>query len=879
MKKQSKSNLIIHNEEYDDFSCENAFSSQGEIIPPTEGEIIVKQTKLDNNKIKIKSKRNRVLQSNAERYFPNIEDGLSDDIIKNRIIDRLTNKSDAKYSKSIFSIIVGNSCTFFNFLGLIVFIAYLAVKASLANFIFILFFAVNLTIGIIQEIRAKLSLEKLSILQSPTTKVIRNGKELEIPSEEIVLDEIFKITIGNQIPVDAIVKSGNIEVNESLLTGESVPIKKTVGDKIMAGSFITGGSCFAQADSVGDDCYVQKLTMRAKKFKKPHSELMSTINWIVKIVGLLIIPIAVGIGLVNYRTTILAISEGVFKGLGIANEVVTKTGAVIIGMIPSGLVLLTTMALSLGVIRLHKSNTLVQDMYSLEMLARVDVLCLDKTGTITDGRMNVIDTVLLNERHPYNLNDIIGTMEKLLDDNNQTAIALRSHFIPQNEFTAIKMLPFTSARKFSAVTFEGIGTYAIGAPEFIISEITDTVKSQIDKYTFTGNRVLMLAYSQASISSKETLPQMKPLALIAISDNIREEAIQTIKWFKDNDVNVKVISGDNPITVSEIAKRAGIENASNWISLDGLSDKEVVSIANKYTVFGRVSPDQKAVLIKALKRAGHTVAMTGDGVNDILAMRESDCSITVATGADSAKSVAHIVLTDNNFNSMPKVVREGRRVINNIQKSSSLYLMKTIFITLLALLSIATASSFPFKSGMLTMLEFAVIGIPSIILSLQPNDKRVEGDFLSTIFLNALPGALILLLNVYIIKLLNLLGIFNDAMHPEQLCTTLQVVSFTLGGVVYLYKTCRPFNTARTILMLTVSVIISAWLIFLLDTSIFIPEFNFFELTNLFPFNGAPGVNWKYFVLLISIVELNVLLIDKFFSISRNLASGINEKL
>ena len=823
------------NDEFD------TLESKVETMPITKNSKPVKNSpKKPNKKV---SRKNAVLQSKAERYEPNIENGLSFEEVENRVNQGLTNETNTKYSKSILSIILTNSCTFFNLLGLIVFIAYLLVQATFANFLFIFFFAINLTIGIFQEIRAKLSIEKLSILQNPITKVIRNGVEMDINSKEIVLDDIFKITSGNQIPVDGIVKSGYVEVNESLLTGESIAVKKNVGDFLLAGSFVTGGSCIAKAEKVAEECYVQKLTIRAKKFKKPHSKLMGTIQWIVKIIGILIVPIAIGIGLVNYKSVMSAIDGGNFIGTSLQNEVVTKTGAVIIGMIPSGLVLLTTMALSLGVIRLHKSNTLVQDMYSLEMLARVDVLCLDKTGTITDGRMNVLETTLLTQNHPYSVNDIIGSMEKVLDDNNQTAVALRAHFIPEKEFTAIKTIPFSSQRKYSAITFEGVGTYALGAPEFILSDIPDYLKSQIDKYTYTGNRVLLLAYSPASISSKNTLPQMKPIAIIAISDNIREEAINTIKWFKDNDVDVKVISGDNPITVSEIAKRAGISNSSNWISLEGLSDKEVASIADKYTVFGRVSPDQKAVLIKSLKRAGHTVAMTGDGVNDILAMRESDCSITVATGADAAKNVAHIVLTDNNFNSMPKVVAEGRRVINNIQQSASLYLMKTIFITLLALLSIASTTQFPFASGMLTILEFAVIGVPSIILSHQPNEKRVEGDFLYTIFSNAIPGALILLLNVYIIKLLNLLGIFNDTLKPELLCTTLQVVSFTLGGAVYLFKICKPFNLGRALLMVAVSLIIAVWMIFLLDTSIFIEGLNFFMLTNMFPVFGASGVD------------------------------------
>ncbi len=862
------------NDEFDIVENEVTQTTMFENENPKINENSTNKNTKQNKKGKNAKRKTAVNQAKATRLSPTAEYGLTFEEVEKRTSDGLINETNNNYSKSILSIILSNCCTFFNLLGLIVFIAYIAVGASLSNFIFIAFFAANLIWGIIVEISAKVSIEKLSILQTASTKVIRNGVEMEISSEEVVLDDIFKIASGNQIPVDSIVRSGYVEVNESLLTGESVPVKKHEGDFLLAGSFVVGGSCVAQADKVGDECYVQKLTMRAKKFKKPHSKLMGTIQWIVKIIGILIVPIAIGIGLVNFKMFNPALE------LTISNFVVTKTGAVIIGMIPSGLVLLTTVALSLGVLRLHKSNTLVQDMYSLEMLARVDVLCLDKTGTITDGRMNVLETVEFTSSHPYRINDIIGSMEKVLDDNNQTAVALRAHFIPDREFNAIKTIPFSSARKYSAITFENVGTYALGAPEFILSEIPDYIKNYIEKFTSTGNRVLLLAYSQASISSKNTLPLMKPIAIIAISDNIREEAITTIKWFKDNDVAVKVISGDNPITVSEIAKRAGISNSSNWISLEGLSDKEVASIADKYTVFGRVSPDQKCVLVKALKRAGHTVAMTGDGVNDILAMRESDCSVTVASGADAAKNVAHIILTDNNFNSLPKVVAEGRRVINNIQQSASLYLMKTIFITLLALLSIASTSAFPFVSGMLTILEFAVIGIPSVILSLQPNDKRVEGDFLFTIFSNAIPGALILLLNVYIIKFLTVAGIFNglEETYAESLSITLQVVSFTLGGTVYLYKICRPFNLGRTLLMTAVIIIISVWMLFLLDTSIFINGFNFFMLTNLFPVFGAKGVPWYYFVLLIAIFELDIPLVDKFFEVNKNLTSSLKNK-
>ncbi len=883
-----KSENLIPSEEAAN-SAENATLSNGNEVgteqkkdgaaPFSESEGVTEPEKENTKptKLRVKPKRKRVKQSDAIRYDVSAEKGLTFEQADERYVDGLINKVTDNTSKSYFSIIFGNTFTFFNLLCALVLTAYAIVGTTISNFIFIIPFASNLIIGIIQEIRAKISVEKLSILQSPVTKVVRNGNTLEIPSDEIVLDDVFKLITGNQIPVDAVILSGYLEVNESVLTGESVPVKKSAGDTIMAGSFVTGGSCFAKADKVGGECFVQKLTAKAKKFKKPNSELMGTFNWIVRIVGLLIVPIAIGMGLVNYRYAI----ANPPSDTGITAFVVLRTGTVVLGMIPAGLILLTTIALSLGVIRLYKRNTLVQDMYSLEMLARVDVLCLDKTGTITDGRMKVKEDILLADHHPYALNDIIGTMENILDDNNMTAIALRAHYVPEKEFSVIKTLPFTSARKFSAVTFSEAGTYALGAPEFILAEMPDALKMRIDRYTMAGNRVLLLAHSGAAITVKEQLPAtMRPVALIVLEDNIREEAIKTIKWFKDNDVHVKVISGDNPITVSEIAKRAGVENASNWISLEGLSNKEIASVADKYTVFGRVTPDQKAVLIKTLKNIGHTVAMTGDGVNDILAMREADCSVTVASGADSAKNVAHIVLADNNFNSMPRVVAEGRRVINNIQQSASLFLMKTIFITLLALLSILTGKPFPFETKMLTILELVIIGFASLILSLQPNEKRVEGDFLSTIFSNAIPGALILLLNVYIVKFFDLFDVFES----EKYSLTLQVVAFTFGGLVYLFYICKPLNLTRGIVTGISTLVIMLWFTVFLDTTPYLKGLfdkinpgadpNFFGLTSLFPMTKD---NWQFIILIICIVQFDILIISKLVEFNKKITGDLKK--
>lgn len=840
-------------------------NSDLELKAPVTTQSVVDGNETQNHIVnpKIKKKR-KILQRDAKRYTPAYTQGLSRAQVEERIENGLTNNVKERNSKSIPAIIIGNTFTFFNLLCALVIVAYASVSADLGNFTFILPFAINLVIGIFQEIRAKISIEKLSILQAPVTKVIRNGVEYEISTKDIVLDDVFKVVSGNQIPVDGIVLDGFAEVNESLLTGESVPIKKQAGDKILAGSFITSGSLVAKADKVAEECYVQKLTEKVKKYKKSTSELMGTLTWIVKIVGLIIVPIAIGIGLVNYKNPL--------PNDNLMRFVVTRTGAVILGMIPAGLILLTTIALSLGVIRLYKRNTLVQDMFSLEMLARVDVLCLDKTGTITDGRMQVIKDIIVSERHPYDIVDIIGTMQSVFDDNNATSSALRAHYIPKRDFTVVKTIPFSSARKYSAVTFSETGTYAIGAPEFVLSDLSPFIKEQMEHYVNHGNRVLLLAHSSAQITKNGSLPStLKPIALIILSDNIRPEAIETINWFKQNEVQVKVISGDNPITVSEIAKRAGIDNASNWISLEGLSDKEVASIADKYTVFGRVTPDQKCVLIKALKMGGHTVAMTGDGVNDILAMRESDCAITVATGADAAKSVAHIVLADNNFNSMPKVVAEGRRVINNIQQSASLFLMKTIFVTLLAFISIATMSPFPFETKHLTMLELFVIGFASLALSIQPNEKRVEGDFLTTIFSNAIPGGLILLLNVYIIKLIELFGIFPNS----DFSMTMQVVAFSLGGVMYLHKVCKPYNVLRAIIVCIVTIAMSVWVIWLLDTSLTLGIDNFFGLTALFPLTKD---NWEFPLILIAIIELNLIIVEPLSSLNKSIMSSLRKK-
>jgi cation-transporting ATPase E len=518
-------------------------------------------------------------------------------------------------------------------------------------------------------------------------------------------------------------------------------------------------------------------------------------------------------------------------------------------MIPSGMFLLTSMALAVGVIRLARHNMLVQDLYSLEMLARIDVLCLDKTGTITDGRMKVNDCILLANPQNYTISEIMGSMLAELKDNNQTSTALLNHFGSSKVLSAVKTIPFSSKRKFSAVTFKDAGTFAFGAPEFVLKEVPEKIQNLIRQYASMGLRVLVLAYSKTAITG-DTLPVMKPMAIITITDCIRENAAATIDWFKANDVDLKVISGDNPLTVSEISRRVGIPNAEKYISLEGMSEHDVIEVAEKYTVFGRVSPEQKAILVKQLKIAGHKVAMTGDGVNDILAMKEADCAVALAAGSDATRNIAHLVLMDNNFNSMPKVVHEGRRVINNIQSSASLYLMKTLFTMLLAVITfLIPFQSYPFETNNMLILEIFIIGVPSFFLSLQKNDKRVEGNFINYVISKAFPSALLMVFScVIIIFAKALLTGVNQALSPE-IYTTMMVVSITFAGVIMLYRTCQPFNLFRGVLftLCLIAILICVFLSLILGGEIF-------GLTKMWPLSQY----WHHLLIIATTISLIV---------------------
>ncbi len=739
----------------------------------------------------------------CERFTPTVEEGLTEAQVEARFRQFAFNDTNKKYSKSYASIFIGNICTFFNLLCLCAFIALLlAGTTGITNYLVIIITSANIIIAIIQEIIAKRSIDRLSIMGSATSKVVRDGEIVEIPSSEIVLDDILLLELGNQVPADCILAEGSVEVNESLLTGESVPIKKMPGDALYAGSFISSGSGKFRVEKVGKDTYLEKLTAKARKYRRPNSELMNSTKLIIKCVGFLIVPIAIGMFFTTYHAPLSETAlSGVFDYIFDAkiNYAIQRTCTVVIGMIPSGMMLLTSIALALGVIRLAKNNTLVQDLYSIEMLARVNVLCLDKTGTITDGRMRVSDCVILNTVGQYSLGDIMGSMLSALNDNNQTSIALLNHFGHSDALSPTAKIPFSSKRKLSAVTFEDTGTFCMGAPEFVLKPMPAKVDRIVKQYAQMGLRVIVLAHSPTPIVGDKLPANLKPVAIISIADNIREDAVDTIKWFRQNDVAVKVISGDNPVTVAEVAKRAGIENADKFISLEGLSDKEVESVANKYTVFGRVTPDQKAILVRSIKGAGNTVAMTGDGVNDILALKEADCAISVASGSEAARNVSHLVLMDNNFASMPKVVGEGRRVVNNIKNSASLYLMKTLFTGILAVICMVILQQpYLFMPSNMLLLEVCIIGAPSVALSLQPNKERVQGKFITHVMSRSIPGAVLMICCVMAIYLVY----FFNPQEYEAYYVPMCMMAMTFAGLVMLLRVCQPLNVYRTTLFL-----------------------------------------------------------------------------
>ncbi|MBQ8434175.1 MAG: HAD-IC family P-type ATPase [Clostridia bacterium] len=702
---------------------------------------------MTNKQIKKLNKVKTIDQLTVERYQVDAKVGLTAQQVQSRVDEGLVNIDNTRKSKSIGQIILSNLITFFNMVYLIITVLLVANgKWMQCTYLPVVF--ANTAIAIVQEIKSKLTLDKLKLITQPQIKVIRGGEAVDIAVDQLVLDDVVLLASGSQISADCVILDGFVEANESILTGESDAITKKPGDTLYAGSFVVSGSCTAQVKAIGKFNYIAGLTGRAKQYKKPRSQMLKALNTILIFEAIILVPMAIGLYIINVK------SFGAELSWQLNDKALELTAGSIISMITAGPFLLTSVALGASFLRLAKNKTMVQELYCIEMLARVDTLCLDKTGTITDGTMQVVESIDLrpNSRVSYTVREIISSMNTALQADNMTSKALKKYFGSPRKpsMDAVAVVPFSSERKLSAVAFQGEGTYFLGAPEYVLKTQNQHVTDLVNKYAEQGLRVLLLAHSSTTMSSSSAnLPQVRrPVAVIVIEDHIRTDAEETINWFRQNGVAIKIISGDNPSTVANIATRVGVEDADNYISLEGMTEEQVREVANKYTVFGRVSPDQKAILVKAMRQAGHTVSMTGDGVNDILAMKEADCSISLAGGSDAARQVAHLILMNDSFSSLPKVVAEGRRVVNNIQNTTSMFFMKTVYVIAINIMLLVMHFAFnqtmasPLTSLQVTLMDAVVVGIPSALLALQPNERIIEGNFLGNVLKHCFPAAL-----------------------------------------------------------------------------------------------------------------------------------------
>ena len=674
-----------------------------------------------------------VVRGEIQRVVPDYRVGLNPEQIRIREENGWTNDEVAPPGLTTKEIVHNNIFTYFNLIFLILAIL-LCLVGSFRNLTFLPVIICNTLIGIIQEIRSKKVLDRLTMLNAPHAEVIRGGVSLNLEADQLVVDDIVVFRAGNQICADAVVEAGEVQVNESLLTGESDEITKKRGDRLMSGSFVVSGSCHARLDKVGADSYISQLTLEAKSMQQgEQSEMIRSLDKLVKMVGIALIPIGI----------ILFVQSYFYNHDSFRQSIISMVAAVI-GMIPEGLYLLASVALAVSAMRLASKKVLLHDMKSIETLARVNVLCVDKTGTITEDSMCVSEVVkakAYDEEKMPDLNRMIGDFVKGMDADNSTMHAMQEHFTEHSDKVPEKVIPFSSTVKYSGVIFKD-QAYVLGAPEFVLREGYTKYQGRIEQYTSRGFRVLVFGSYDGEPDGKPLTGTVTPLGYVLLLNKVREEAPATFKYFADQGVAIKVISGDNPITVSETAKQAGIEGAENYVDAGTLKTEEDIALAvSKYTVFGRVIPEQKRQFVQALKKQGMTVAMTGDGVNDVLALKAADCSIAMASGSDAAKSASHIVLLKNNFNAMPHIVNEGRRVINNITASASMYLIKTIFSVVLSIGMILFGHGYPFKPIQLTVISACCVGIPTFFLTYEPNFKRVSGDFLKTVFKNAFPFA------------------------------------------------------------------------------------------------------------------------------------------
>lgn len=724
------------------------------------------------------------------RCHPDYQLGLTAEQVRERKINGWENESVEPPMQTTKEIIKENVFTYFNLIFAV--LAVLLITAgSFRDLTFLPVIIANTCIGIIQEIRSKRVLEKMSMLNAPTARVVRDGKEWNVKSESLVIDDIVIFASGNQICADAVVVAGEVMVNESLLTGESEEITKKPGDRLMSGSFIVAGQCHARLEAVGADSYISKLTLEAKAMQKGEkSEMIRSLDKLVKFAGIALIPIGI----------ILMVQSLYFNGESWHSSITSMVAAVI-GMIPEGLYLLASVALAVSAIRLARKRVLLHDMRSIETLARVNVLCVDKTGTITENTMSVQELVPVEKTDEENREAVVAALSRRVGDfvkamtgDNSTMKAMKSYFKEGTGASPVRITPFTSKTKYSGVTFEN-EALVLGAPEFVLRAEYEHYRNTIEGFANKGYRVLVFGVYSGVLNGEPLTGWVEPLAFILLANPVRAAAPATFRYFKEQGVDIKVISGDNPMTVAEVARKAGIANADAYIDATQLkTPKDIYLAARDYTVFGRVTPNQKRELLQALKKQGKTVAMTGDGVNDVLALKDADCSVAMASGSDAAVQAAQVVLLDSDFSRMPSVVLEGRRVVNNIQRSASLFLVKNIYSFLLAIFSMISMIQYPLAPSQVSLVSMFTIGIPAFFLALQPNKEIIKGHFLTNVVVKALPAGLTGMLAVSALSVFGqVFGVGSDDI------STASTILLAIVGFMILFRICRPFDSLRIV--------------------------------------------------------------------------------
>ena len=733
-----------------------------------------------------------------ERIAADPQSGLSAEQVKRRFAQGENNYKVESSTLSVPEIVRSNVCTYFNLVFAVIAVL-LAIVGAWSDMLFLPIIVANTCIGIIQEVHSKKVLDKLSILNAPHAVVIRDGKRQEIPADQLVLDDIVEFSAGSQIPADAKVVSGELQVNESLITGESDEIEKREGDSLLSGSFVVSGKACARLEKVGKDSYISKLTLQATKSKKgEQSEMIRSLNYLIMVMGIIIIPIGIALFVQSF-----IYNEGTF------HDSITGMVAAIIGMIPEGLYLLTSVALAVSSVRLAQKKVLIHDMKCIETLARVNVLCVDKTGTITEPGMHVYDFSVLDGADQLEISQLLADFVAAQEKDNATMEALKAHFSNGSGMRAREVYSFSSETKYSGAVMNDGKSYVIGAPEFVLRGQFAQYQEQIATYSSKGYRVLVFAQYEGMLDRKPLTEPVLPLCFVLLANPIRKGAKETFTYFAENDVDIKVISGDNPLTVSVIAAEAGIVGAERFVDASTLKEKEdYYRAVEEYTVFGRVTPSQKRMLVQALKEHKKTVAMTGDGVNDVLALKDADCSVAMASGSEAASNVAQLVLLDSDFSRMPSVVAEGRRVVNNIERTAALYIVKNIFSMLLAIFSVILMLDYPLEPSQVSLISMFTIGIPSFVLALEPNKDLIRGHFLTNVLVRALPAGLTDFIVV------SGLVIFCREFQVDLDClSTSCTILVAIVGFMILHRIARPMNTGHIVMLVGV---IAGWILCML---------------------------------------------------------------